>query len=168
MAIAFLLSMNKKSPFLLSPCPPAPHRQLHKKKRGTDIQLLFVEVLRLPLNEEWSKTAHAYTRASYALLHSFRNFSGFNKQDEHNASLINMYGLVHRQTNGKDKKRKWNGKIYFAMNDNIFISSTLLQLHFLCCTKSAVKKLYPLQPQFHEPIIYRIAFFGMENKFLVD
>ena len=26
----------------------------------------------------------------------------------------------------------------FAMNDNIFISSTLLQFHFWCCTKSAV------------------------------
>jgi len=24
-----------------------------------------------------------------------------------------MYGLVHRQTNGKNRKREWNGKIYF-------------------------------------------------------
>ena len=88
----FLLRLNYKIPsFFTFPLPTSTKQAINtQKKRGTDIQLLFVEVLRLPLNEEWSKTAHAYTRASYALLHSFRNFSGFNKQDEHKR-FVNQY-----------------------------------------------------------------------------
>ena len=41
------------------------------------------------------------------------NFLRFQVQGSTTASLINMYGLVHRQTNGKNRKREWNGKIYF-------------------------------------------------------
>ena len=48
-------------------------------------------------------------------LHSLvpsRNFSHFHLQDEHNASLINMYGLAN-QTEGKYKKPNQYDKNYF-------------------------------------------------------
>ena len=54
-------------------------------------------------------------------LHSLaivRNFSHFRQQDEHNASLINMYGLAN-QTKGKNKEWEWNDKIYFLWDNRI-------------------------------------------------
>ena len=57
------------------------------------------------------------------LLHSLvpdRSFSRFCQQDEHNASLINMYGLAS-QTEGKYKELEWNGKIYFGEGNKIIL-----------------------------------------------
>jgi len=59
-------------------------------------------------------TSPRYKREPLHSLAIVENFSGFQLQDEHNASLINMYGLAN-QTEGKYKEWERNGKIYLKI-----------------------------------------------------
>jgi hypothetical protein len=61
--------------------PDSTQRIVIQKKRGADIPLLLMKVLRLPV---WKKCKQStlYAR-TFTLSCHFENFSGFHQQDEH-------------------------------------------------------------------------------------
>ena len=85
-----------------------------QKKRGTDIPDLLTEVVRITLRERCRYNNPRYSANHYTLLSLVETSHISVNKTSINASLINMYGLVHRQTNGKNMKREWNSKIYFC------------------------------------------------------
>ena len=54
-----------------------------------------------------------------------------------------MYGLVHRQTNGKNRKREWNDKIYFlgAEKKKIHNRKSILANKFYFCNENKKIKI---------------------------
>ena len=91
-----------------------------------------MEVLRFTCVEEIANSPR-YTREPLHSLATLKISQVSIYKTSINASLINMYGLVHRQTNGKNRKREWNGKIYFCQSSiNLFLgiwSVWLLSAH---------------------------------------
>ena len=112
----FLLRLNYKIPsFFTFPLPTSTKQANYtQKKRGTDIPDLLTEVVRITLRERCRYNNPRYSANHYTLLSLVETSHISVNKTSINASLINMYGLVHRQTNGKNRKREWNGKIYFA------------------------------------------------------
>lgn len=90
--MTYLIFINFLNQYLF-PCPPVPNRQFStQKKRGTDKPLLLMEVVRFTFGQDAVITAHAMRELLCSLCP--RSFSHFHQQDEHNASLVSMYGLA--------------------------------------------------------------------------
>ncbi len=74
-----------------------------QKKRGTEMPLLLVEVVRVPSMEENSKQSTLKQREPLHYLAIVRSFSHFYQQDEHNASCFLMSAAQRPPKNcGKD------------------------------------------------------------------
>ena len=107
------MQMHLKISFLR---PPVPNRQLNtQKKRGTDIPLLRIEVLRFTVDRRNCKQPTRYARTFTPSCCRLEISQVPIRKTSINASLINMYGLVHRQTEDKNRKLVLIDKNIFDM-----------------------------------------------------
>lgn len=71
--------------------PSVPTIAIKRKKRGADIPRLRMEAVRSALRCRCSNQSTLYARTVHTVLASYRSFSHFHSQVEHNASLFKKF-----------------------------------------------------------------------------